>query len=129
LRGWAHWQRDELAEAAEAFQPVAEKADSPSAGHAQALLARVAFARGDYEEAVRWWQALAPEARAAWRLDEPLRATVFLAALQAFENGQYEQAADRLRAAGKLGLRDRRLGQLMTLALVKAGQRLLYQQN
>jgi Flp pilus assembly protein TadD len=129
LRAWAHWQRDELAEAAEAFQPVAAKADSPSAGYAQALLARVAFARGDYEEAVRWWQALAPESRAAWRLDEPLRATVFLAALQAFENGQYEQAANRLREAGKLGLRDRRLGQLMTLALVKAGQRLLYQET
>ena len=41
--------------------------------------------------------------------------------------GRYEQAADRLREAGRLGLRDRRLGPLLTLSLVKAGQKLLYQ--
>ena len=35
-------------------------------------------------------------------------------------------SADRFREAGKLGLRERRLGSLLTLALVKAGQRLLY---
>ena len=39
----------------------------------------------------------------------------------------YEQAADRFREAGKLGLRDKRLGPLLTLALVKAGQRLLFE--
>ena len=33
-----------------------------------------------------------------------------------------------LREAGQLGLRDKRLGSLLTLALVKAGQRLLFEQ-
>jgi len=36
-----------------------------------------------------------------------------------------EQAAERFKEAGKLGLRERRLGALIGLALFKAGQRLL----
>ena len=47
----------------------------------------------------------------------------------AYEEGRFEQAAERFREAGKLGLRDRRLGPLLTLALVRAGQRLLYEQT
>jgi len=54
---------------------------------------------------------------------------VLLAGLLAFQKGRYEQAAERFREAGKLGLRDKRLGPLITLALVKAGQRLLYEQT
>ena len=66
--------------------------------------------------------------RAEWKLEEPLRQTVLLAGLMAFKKGRYEQAADRFREAGKLGLRDKRLGSMLTLALVKAGQRLLFEE-
>ena len=58
-----------------------------------------------------------------------MRQTVLLAGLTAFEKGKYELAAERIREAGRLGLRDRRLGSLLTLALVKAGQRLLFDVN
>ena len=61
-----------------------------------------------------------------WSLDDPLRQTVLLAGLKALKEERFEQAADRFREAGKFGLRDRRLGGLITLAVVKAGQRLLY---
>ena len=53
---------------------------------------------------------------------------MLLSGLVDFEKQRFEQAAERFREAGKLGLRDRRLGGLVTLALVKAGQRLLYEQ-
>jgi hypothetical protein len=52
---------------------------------------------------------------------------VLLSGLLACKDGRFEQAAERFREAGKLGLRDRRLGPLLTLALVRAGQRLLYE--
>ena len=44
---------------------------------------------------------------------------------QALAAGRYEPAAEWFREAGKLGLRDRRLGPLLSLALFKAGQQLL----
>ena len=97
------------------------------APNAKALLGRLYFSSRDYEEAIQWWKALPPPQRVAWKLTEPLHQTVLLSALKALEAGQYEQSADKIREAGKLGLRDRRLGPLLTLALVKAGQRLLYQ--
>ena len=53
---------------------------------------------------------------------------VFLSALTDYGAGRFEQAANRLREAGKLGLRDRRLGPLIGLSLFKAGQRLVYQE-
>ncbi len=46
-----------------------------------------------------------------------------------YKKGNYELAAGRIREAGRLGLRDRRLGALLTLAPVKAGQRLLFDVN
>ncbi len=70
----------------------------------------------------RWTQA-----GAEWKCDEPLRQTVLLAALDAFGKGRYEEAAECFREAGKLGLRDRRLGPLIGLALFKAGKQLLFQ--
>ena len=88
--------------------------------------ARSAFHQGGYDEAIRWWQQIPPEQRSAWHFNEVLSATVFLAAVVAFQEGRYQQAADRLREAGKLGLRDRRLGSLLSLSLFKAGQQLLY---
>ena len=54
---------------------------------------------------------------------------MLLAGLTAFEKGKFELAAERIREAGRLGLRDRRLGSMLTLALVKAGQRLLFDGN
>jgi Flp pilus assembly protein TadD len=128
LMGWAYLYREDAGSAALALRRVAETANSPSAAHAQALLGGLRFHQGAYDEAVQWWKALDPQKRAAWKFAEPLHKTVFLSALEAFQAGQYEQAADKLREAGKLGLRDRRLGPLLTLTLVKAGQRLLYQE-
>jgi hypothetical protein len=85
-------------------------------------LGKSAFRRGAFREAVQWWQALDPPLRAAWQFDEPLRQAVFLGALQALAAGEYETAAAQFREAGKVGLRDRRLGGLLTLALIKAGR-------
>ena len=87
------------------------------------------FGRGEFEQAFPWWAGLDPKRRGAWGLDVPLRGTMFLAGLLALGEGRYEQAAERFRDAGKLGLRDRRLGPLMTLALVKAGQEKLFSAN
>jgi len=126
LMGWAMLNRGDSGTAALTLRRVSESTDSPSAAHAQALLADLRFSQGDYEEAIQWWKALPPQQRLTWKLAEPLHQTMFLSALLAMEAGQYEQAADKLREAGKLGLRDRRLGPLLTLFLVKAGQRLLY---
>jgi tetratricopeptide (TPR) repeat protein len=129
LMAWAHLHRQDAASAAQDLQKVARVDKSPSAVHARALLGHLSFARGAYDEAIRWWNAVDPRRRAEWQLDDPLRHTVLLSGLLAFENKRYEQAGERFREAGKLGLRDRRLGQLLTLALVKAGQRLLYEQT
>src|SRR5262249_16300621 len=112
--------------ARQALQKVAGADKSPSAVYARALLGQLSFHTGEYDDAIRWWSAVDPKARAGWGLDEPLRQTVLLAGLLAFQRGRYELAADRFREAGKLGLRDRRLGGLVTLSLVRAGQRLLY---
>jgi hypothetical protein len=99
---------------------------SVSTAHAQALLGKIAFDRRAFGEAVQWWQALDAEKRAAWEFSDALAGTVFLAAMEAFEGGRYEQAAEKIREAGRLGWRDRRLGSLLILSLVKAGQELIY---
>jgi len=109
------------------LEAVALAAESPSVQHARALLGQVHFQTGNYTEAVRWWKQLDADRRTAWQLDEPLRAGLFLAGLQAYHAGQFEQAADRYREAGKQGYRDRRLGPLLQVALLKAGQRILYE--
>jgi tetratricopeptide (TPR) repeat protein len=126
VMAWAHLHQENAAAARQSLQQVAAAEASPSAPYARALLGHLSFARGAADEAVKWWGAVEPRARAAWHLDEPLRQTVLLAGLEAFEARRYEQAAERFREAGKLGLRDRRLGGLITLALVKAAQRLLF---
>jgi tetratricopeptide (TPR) repeat protein len=129
LMGWAHLRLGDEAAAIREWEVVARTADSPSAEHARALLGRLRFGRGEYEEAFPWWTGLDPKQRAAWGLDEPLRGTMFLSGLLALGEERYEQAAERFRDAGKLGLHDRRLGPLMTLALVKAGQEKLFSAN
>ncbi|HEY7312018.1 MAG TPA: tetratricopeptide repeat protein [Gemmataceae bacterium] len=127
LMAWAYLYQDNHTAAQQAFAKVAAVEKSPSAVYARALLGRLHYDRGAYDEAIKWWTSVDTAKRGAWQLDDPLRQTVLLSGLLAFETERFEQAADRFREAGKLGLRDRRLGPLMTLALVKAGQRLLYE--
>ncbi len=129
VMAWAHLHLQNGDAARQSLVKAAAADKSPSAAYAKALLGREAFDRSAYDEAVRWWNQVEPRRRAEWKLDEPLRQTVLLAGLTAFEKGKYELAAERIREAGRLGLRDRRLGSLLTLALVKAGQRLLFDVN
>jgi tetratricopeptide (TPR) repeat protein len=114
-------------EAREALRRAAES-DAASASHARALLGRICFDAGEHAEAVRWWERVEPRYRAAWGLDDPLRQTALLAGLDDYAAGRFEEAAERFREAGRLGLRDRRLGPLMSLALVQAGRRLLFEE-
>ncbi len=127
VMGWAALLRKDPGTAALTLRRVAESKDSPCAVHARALLGNIRFNQGDYEEAIQWWTALDAPQRAAWNLTGPLQQVVLLSALKAMEAGQFEQAAEKIRDAGKLGLRDRRLGPLLTRVLVQAGQKLLYQ--
>jgi Flp pilus assembly protein TadD len=127
LHGWAYLLLDEPESALRALQPSALDTDSPAHAHAQALLGKIHFAQGAWDDAITWWKSLDVVRRKEWGLEEPLRATLLVAALQALADGRFEESADKVREAGRLGLRDRRLGPLLTLALVKAGQQLLYQ--
>lgn len=129
LRGLSHARAREQAAAADAFEKVTQVANSPSRPHAQASLGLMRFGQGDYEAAIACWQAVDPAQRSAWALEEPLRATLFLSALQAFQANEPGRAAQRLREAGRLGYRDRSLGGLLMLALVREGQRLLRESN
>jgi tetratricopeptide (TPR) repeat protein len=126
LMGWAHLHRRERAAAAEALRQAAAAADSASADHARALLGRTRFTDDATEEALECWTALTPLRRREWQFEEALRSTVFLAGLEAYQDGRFEQASARFREAGRLGLRDRRLGPMLFLALFRAGQRLLF---
>jgi tetratricopeptide (TPR) repeat protein len=126
LMAWAHLHQSNAAAAQQALTKVAGVEKSPSAPYARALLGRLSYERGAYDEAIKWWNSVEPRKRTDWQFDDALRQTVLLSGLLAYEKERFEQAADRFREAGKLGLRDRRLGPLITLALVRAGQRLLY---
>jgi tetratricopeptide (TPR) repeat protein len=124
LLGWAQLRRGDAARAAASFQQAAEHEGCLAAPQARALLGRIRFQAGAFEEAARWWQQIDPRQRTAWKLDQPLAATVYLSALLDLQAGRFEQAPDRLREAGKLGLRERQLGPRLTLALFKAGQQI-----
>jgi tetratricopeptide (TPR) repeat protein len=129
LLGWAYLHRREPATAALMLQRVAQAPDSPSVAHAQAILGAIRFHQGAYDEAAQWWQRMDAGRREAWQFGGALSGAVFLAALTDLQAGRYEQAASRFREGGQLGLRDHRLGPLLSLALFKAGQRLLYGTN
>ncbi len=122
----AHESLEQRPQAAQDLQKSALLPESPSAAQAQALLGSIGFQTADYEQACNWWQMLDPKKRAAWKLGETLANTVFLTALQDAARGDFEKAAEKLRAAGKLGCRDRRLGPLLVLTLFKAGQKAVY---
>ena len=129
LMGWAHLHLGDEAAALREWEVVAKTESSPSAEYAKALLGRVRFGQGNYEEAIPWWSGVDTKRRGGWGLDEPLRGTVFLSGLLALDSGKYAQAADRFRDAAKLGAREKRLGGLLVLALVKAGQEKLFSEN
>ncbi len=125
VAAWAHLGASDQPSAERALQQAAA-GNGPSAEHARALLGRLCLQRGGCAEAATWWSALDAGRRAEWGCDEPLRQTVLLAGLLSLQGGQYEEAAERFREAGRLGLRDRRLGPLIGLSLFRAGQRLLF---
>jgi tetratricopeptide (TPR) repeat protein len=125
LVGWASWLRGDLTSAGRALQKTA-LAESPSTAYARALLGKVCFNQECYEDAISWWKSLDASRRKEWDFENALSGTAFVTALQAFQEGQFEKAAEKFREAGRFGWRDRRLGPLLTLALVKAGQQLLY---
>jgi tetratricopeptide (TPR) repeat protein len=126
LKGWAAYLQGDAVSAREWLRLPAQTGTAASQAHAQALLGHIAFARGDFDEAASWWKNLDSPRRKDWALDGALRDTVFIEAVAEYHQGHFEQAAETLRQAGRLGLRDRRLGPLLKLALLKAGQRLLY---
>ena len=101
---------------------MARSPETPSVHNARTILGALHFRAASYESASQWWLMHDAARRSAANLDETLRATVFLAALQAFDGGRFEHAAEKLREAGRLGWRDRRLGPLLHLSLFKAGQ-------
>jgi tetratricopeptide (TPR) repeat protein len=126
VMAWAHLNLGELEAAQQALRKVAGEPKSPSAVYARALLGQLSLQKDNHDEAVQWWSTVDAASRARWQLDEPLRQSVLLSGLLSLQEKRFEQAAERFREASKLGLRDRRLASLITLALVKAGQRLLY---
>ena len=126
LAALAHIGMDQPRLAIDALKPLTFDPKSPTLPYAQALLGEVLFRESRHDEAINSWQALDAQKRQAWNLAEPLAQTTFISALESLQNGQYEQAAEKLRQAGRLGYRDRRLGPLLLLALFKAGQQAIY---
>ena len=112
--------------AIDALKPVAYSPSSPTLSYAQAMLGDVLFREQRHQEAITAWQALDAEKRQTWGLNEPLATTMFINALESLFRGEYEQAAEKFRQAGRLGYRDRRLGPLLLLTLFKAGQQAIY---
>jgi tetratricopeptide (TPR) repeat protein len=108
------------------LRAVSQSPGSPTAALALALLGSTEFAENHLEETVRCWQALDPKQRQSLGLGEPLGLTLFARALELLLAGHYEESAEQFRQAGRHGCRDRRLGPLLLLALVKAGQKAVY---
>jgi tetratricopeptide (TPR) repeat protein len=125
LQGLAALHRNERPAAVTALEKAAANGSS-SANHARALLGSLLFENSQFEDAVKRWQGVEKPKQSIWRIEEPLRSTVYLTALKAFAERHYELAAERFHEAGKLGLRERNLGALIGLSLVRAGQRLLF---
>src|SRR5262249_31500924 len=119
-------RRNEFGAAIFLLEKVARTPETPSVNHARAVLGHVHYQAGSYELASQWWRMLDAPFRSSRGYEAVLPATVFLAALQAHDDGRFDQAPERLREAGRLGWRARRLGTLLQLFLFCAGQRLYY---
>jgi tetratricopeptide (TPR) repeat protein len=126
LAGLAQLELHDYAGAARSLAVAGQTPASPSHAQSMALWGLACFQQHRHQEAVERWQAVDAGRRAAWKLNETLAHTVFLTAVEAFHDGRFEQAAEKLRQAGKLGCRDRRLGPLLVLSLFKAGQQVVY---
>jgi len=126
LTGLAHLGLGQNGEASQELEKAALVKESPSSAHAQALLGSIGIQDDDYQKAGKWWQSLDPKKRLAWKVNESLSQTVFLTALEAYARGSFEEAAEKLRSAGRLGCRDRRLGPILVMSLFKAGQAVIY---
>lgn len=126
LAALAHIALDQPRSAIDALKPLTFDPKSPTLPYAQGLLGEVLFRERRHDEAIAAWQALDTQKRQAWSLPEPMAQTTFISALESLQKAQYDIAAEKLRQAGKLGYRDRRLGPLLLLALFKAGQQAIY---
>jgi tetratricopeptide (TPR) repeat protein len=126
LAALAHIALHQPRPAIDALKPIAYNPSSPTVALAQGLLGNVLFQESRHDEAINAWQSLDDKKRQAWKLVDPLAHTMFISALEALGRGEYEQAGEKLRQAGRLGFRDRRLGPLLLLSLFKAGQQAIY---
>jgi tetratricopeptide (TPR) repeat protein len=126
LAALAHVGLNQPKPAIDCIKPVTFSNASPTLSLAQAILGEVLFQEKRHGEAIAAWQSLDAQKREAWGLTAPLATTMFINALESMLRGDYEQAADKLRNAGKTGYRDRRIGPLLLLTLFKAGQKAIY---
>jgi tetratricopeptide (TPR) repeat protein len=126
LIGMAHLQNNDFGAAVASFREVTCVPTSASAAEARARLGKIALDRDALDEAITWWIDIEPDKRREWQLEQPLRQLMFLAGIRALNKGDYERAACRLVEARQLGCDDRRLATLLPLALVQAGQQLLF---
>lgn len=126
LEGVAQAELGDAAAAADALRKPASLEGNPSTPFAQGLLGVMLMQQGQFEAATTCWQKLSAPQRAEWKIGEVLGGAQMLAALEAFQAGRFEIAADKFRLAGKLGCRDRRLGGFLLASLVKAGTQAVY---
>lgn len=126
LAALAQIRLDRRAAAIDGLRRVTYDPKSPTLSHAQALLGEVLFEERRHDEAILAWQALDAGKRTEWQLADPLAKSMFISALESLGRAEYEQASEKLRQAGRLGFRDRRLGPLLVLSLFKAGQQAIY---
>jgi tetratricopeptide (TPR) repeat protein len=125
--GLTHLQRGDSVSASAAFREVATAPQSSALDDSRARLGQISFRRDEYDEAIAWWSALDPDRRRQLLLDRPLQALLFLVGIQALHKGEHQEAARRLVEARRLGCDDPRLESLMPVALLKAGQQLLFE--
>ncbi len=126
LKGWSALDQEDINTAEQYFTQVTAGSQSPSGDHAKALLGGIHFLHKSFDQAVECWNSLKPETRKKWDENNSLARTVYLNALRKFKNEDYQKAAILFREAGKLGVREEQLGSLLSLSLLKAGQKIFY---
>lgn len=121
LSGLLHTQQGREKQAIAALQSAVQSSQGPTADHARALLGQIAWYAGDYSEALKWWQPLAPAALKSCRLDAVIPGGALLAGLSALRGKRWEAAGKWLRAAARLRCADARLGVWLGLACDGSG--------